>query len=324
MHDFDNAAKEILNFSDRAIIHFLNANFDASHPPDARLIRAGTEHRLPALPAGEPLQSKTIIADETFLVEGSVYYHIEAQLTRRSGMALRMFRYDIAQALAQPVEEDGVETIRLPKSLVIYLEPPPGAPDHELLRVIFPDGSVHEHRTPAIKLPDLSVEELLERHLVIFAPLYILKLRRQTKRAKTREERRALAAELRRLYQELGKAMQQEQEAGIMAEADGEKVVEMTEVLRDKLYGSYTEFKEDEMGKPIEFPNLRVIEQLHVEIDEIKRAREEALSRAELDRQRLRDTALNILRAGQPVEQVAQWTGLPPETVQTLAAQLSK
>jgi predicted transposase YdaD len=38
--------------------------------------------------------------------------------------------------------------------------------------------------------------------------------------------------------------------------------------------------------------------------------------------QRLRDTARNILKAGQPVEQVAQWTGLPRETVQALAAQL--
>jgi hypothetical protein len=76
----------------------------------------------------------------------------------------------------------------------------------------------------------------------------------------------------------------------------------------------------------MEFPNLRVIEKLHAEIDEaasrvaeLERAREEAVSMA---RQRLRDTARNILRAGQPVEQVAQWTGLPPETVRALAAQL--
>jgi predicted transposase YdaD len=83
---------------------------------------------------------------------------------------------------------------------------------------------------------------------------------------------------------------------------------------------------------------LRVIEQLHQELDEERRVREEleqfreeAISKvAELEQsreeaislagQRLRDTARNILRLGLPVEQVAQATGLPPETVQTLAS----
>jgi predicted transposase YdaD len=99
--------------------------------------------------------------------------------------------------------------------------------------------------------------------------------------------------------------------------------------LHRKVYGEYNEFEEDRM----EFPNLRVIEKLHAEIDEIKRSREEAASKvAELEQareeavslagQRLRDTARNILRLGLSVEQVTQATGLPSETVRTLAAQL--
>jgi hypothetical protein len=68
---------------------------------------------------------------------------------------------------------------------------------------------------------------------------------------------------------------------------------------------------------------MRLIERLHSEMDGIRHSREEAVSRVELDRQQLRDTARNILKAGQPVEQVVQWTGLPREMVQTLAAQLN-
>jgi predicted transposase YdaD len=68
--------------------------------------------------------------------------------------------------------------------------------------------------------------------------------------------------------------------------------------------------------------DMRVIEKLHAEIDEERRFREEAISMAELERQRFRDTAQNILRLGLSVEQVAQATGLPLETVQALAAQL--
>jgi hypothetical protein len=247
-----------------------------------------------------------------------------------------MFRYDAAEALEHPSKEGGVETVSFPKSLVIYLEPAAGAPDYELLRVRFPDGFCYEYRTPVIKLTKLSVEGLLERHMVIFAPLYILKLRKKVKRAKTREEREKLAVELKEIYRELGEALGREKEEGNLSEVDGDKVLRMTEVLHREVYGEYNEFEEEVM----DFSSLRVIEKLHKEIDDVKRSREEAVSkaveleqsreeerrsreeavfRAELDRQR---TARNILRLGLSVEQVTQATGLPRETVQTLAAQL--
>jgi hypothetical protein len=244
-----------------------------------------------------------------------------------------MFRYDIAEALEHPAEEDGVQTVSFPKSLVIYLEPTSGAPDYESLRVRFPDGSCYEYRTPVIKLTQLSVGELSERHLVIFAPLYILKLRRKVRRAKTQDERKRLAAELRKIYGDLGTAMKREQEAGNMTKVDGDKIQRITEILHQKVYGSYTEFEEESMKTSRLSEDMRLIERLHEEIDKERRVREEALSRAaELEqsreeavsreRQRLRDTARNILQAGQPVEQVARWTGLPLETVQALAARL--
>jgi hypothetical protein len=311
--DFDDAAKEILNLSDTAIIPFLNASFSASHPPDARVVRANTEYRVP--PAEQRSGGKTIIADEIFLVGETDRCHIEIELHRKAGMAVRMFRYDVAEALDHPTEEDGVQTINFPKSLVIYLEPPANAPDYELLRVRFPDGALYDHRTQVIKLTKLSVGELVERHLLIFAPLYILKLRRKLKRAKTPEKRKHLAAELKEIYGEIGKAMKREKEAGNMTEVDENKIVNITEFLHEKIYGEYNEFKEETMGMGIP-ERMRLIEKLYAE-------RDEAASRAELDRQRLRDTARNILKAGQSVEQVVQWTGLPRETVQALAAQLN-
>jgi hypothetical protein len=180
-----------------------------------------------------------------------------------------------------------------------------------------------------IKLTELSVNGLLERHMVIFAPLYILKLRKKAKRARTREERERLAAELKGIYREIGEALGQEKEDGNLNEVDGDKVLGMTEVLHGDVYGEYNEFEEEAM----DFSSLRVIEKLHKEmkqsreeaasrVAELEQSREEAVSRAKLDRQRLKDTARNILRLGLSVEQVTQATGLPQETVQTLAAQL--
>jgi hypothetical protein len=224
-----------------------------------------------------------------------------------------MFRYDAAEALEHPLNEDGVETVSFPQSLVIYLEPAAGAPDYELLRVRFADGFCYEYRTPVIKLTELSVEGLLERHMVIFAPLYILKLRKKTKRARTQKEREKLAAELRAIYREIGEALGREKEEGNLNEVDGDKVLGMTEVLHGEVYGEYNEFEEE----GTDFSSLRVIEKLHKEMEDVRQSREEAVSRAELDRQR---TARNILRLGLSVEQVAQATGLPLETVQTLAA----
>jgi hypothetical protein len=102
-----------------------------------------------------------------------------------------MFRYDVAEALEHPVEEKGVQTIRFPKSLVIYLEPAANTPDYKQINARFPDGSRYNYQTPAIKL-----RELLERCLVIFTPLYLPKLRKRMKQAGTHEEGGRLAAEL--------------------------------------------------------------------------------------------------------------------------------
>jgi hypothetical protein len=69
MHnDFDSAVKEILSLSNQAIIPFLNANFSASHPPDAPIIRTNTEYRLPSRPGKGRPGGKTVIADRVFLV----------------------------------------------------------------------------------------------------------------------------------------------------------------------------------------------------------------------------------------------------------------
>jgi hypothetical protein len=328
--DFDDAAKEILNFSDSAIIPFINANFAAAHPPDVRIIRTNTEYRVP--PAEQKSGGKTIIADEIFLVGETDRYHIEIELHRKAGMAIRMFRYDVAEAMDHPTEEDGVQTINFPKSLVIYLEPTANTPDHELLHVRFPDGALYHHRTQVIKLTELTVGELVERHLLIFAPLYILKLRQKLKRTKTPEERRKLAAALKEIYGEIGEAMKREKEAGNMTEVDENKIVNITELLHKKMYGKYNEFKEETMGMGIP-ERMRLIEKLYAEMDEIKRSRaeiersfeEERRSREEavfMAGQRLKDTARNILKAGQSVEQVVQWTGLPRERARAPAAQL--
>jgi signal transduction histidine kinase len=141
-------------------------------------------------------------------------------------------------------------------------------------------------------------------------------LRQKLKQAKTPEERRRLAAELKRIYRETGEALKQEKKNGNMTEMDEDKIMRMTGVLHRKVYGEYNEFEEDGMSLS---DDMRVIEKLHAEKAELEQSREEERRLREEERQR---TARNILRLGLPVEQVAQCTGLPQETVQALAAQL--
>ena len=78
----------------------------------------------------------------------------------------------------------------------------------------FPNGSSHEYSTPVVKLTELSVGELVRRRLVIFAPLYLLKLRRRVGEAETHEERERLAGICR------------EPEAALGEEAAGDRISE--------------------------------------------------------------------------------------------------
>ena len=94
---------------------------------------------------------------------------------------LRMIEYDFAIGLEYAEKEDGIYQIRFPHSCVLYLR---GDNSKECmdLKLVFPDGQSVNYKVPVLRMQWYSLEELLEKNLVMLLPFYIIryeKLREQ-------------------------------------------------------------------------------------------------------------------------------------------------
>ena len=118
--------------------------------------------------------------DIALLVANTDYYHLECQMKNDSEMVIRMFAYDVRFAIthAKTMERDTEEiTLHFPHSVVIYPEKNNNLPDHLQCRVIFQDNSEHIYRIPTVRIQTYSLEEIHRKHLNLFIPYAILRLR---------------------------------------------------------------------------------------------------------------------------------------------------
>ena len=115
------------------------------------------------------------------MIIGSRKYHLECQSTEDSTMILRMIEYDFAIGLEYAEKEEGIYQIRFPHSCVLYLRGD-NPKDCMVLKLVFPDGQSVDYKVPVLRMQWYSLEELLEKNLVMLLPFYIIryeKLREQ-------------------------------------------------------------------------------------------------------------------------------------------------
>ena len=122
--------------------------------------------------------------DIALLVANTDYYHLECQMKNDSEMVIRMFAYDVRFAIthAKTTNRNTEEiTLHFPHSVVIYPEKNNNLPDHLQCRVIFQDNSEHIYKIPTVRIQTYSLEEIHKKHLNLFIPYIILRLRPRLK-----------------------------------------------------------------------------------------------------------------------------------------------
>ena len=91
-----------------------------------------------------------------------------------STMILRMIEYDFAIGLEYAEKEEGLYKIRFPHSCVLYLRGD-NPKDCMNLKLVFPDGQSVNYKVPVLRMQWYSLEELLEKNLVMLLPFYIIR-----------------------------------------------------------------------------------------------------------------------------------------------------
>ena len=169
-HIFDKIFKKVITLSCKAVVNLINGLFDTDYPLDSEVTYNWTEFHDEEL--------RKTLADTIITIDGKYSYHLEAQISKDNEIIFRMFEYGFRHANLNREREDDNYILRFPKPVIIYLYYTGKVPDEYTLTLEFDEGAAKfDYTVPVIKLPELTVEELNEKKMVILIPFHLLKLR---------------------------------------------------------------------------------------------------------------------------------------------------
>jgi hypothetical protein len=298
-----------------AVVNLINGLFKTSFPLDSKIDYNWTE-------AINNELGKTIADTILTIYVGNEkhLFHIEVESstddTNDFSIVLRVFEYSYRHAVKHSQDGKDRITLEFPQPKIILLEHNRNSPDEVILELNFGTQGTFEYKVPTFKFLDYSIDELNAQHLGTLAPLYLLKLNHQIKRAieqgKDRETMRQHAKALKDLINDgILNVINENKTAGYINSYDVYVLVGLVEQLYDYLYGDIQEF-EDEGVKGMLAEKLLVRYEEGVD----QRIEEAAEARAE---KRLEEKMINVVRGflanGIPAEIIATSMGLSIDTV---------
>jgi hypothetical protein len=254
---FDAAMKRLMGLSAKVIVAFINGLFELDFPTDSRVSYPNKEQVKQDLTK----QFTDIIIGIHF--GGNDYYFIiEVQIKNDGIMLFRVFQYGYEFALGNRVTEGTVTTIRMPKAMVIYLNPNSNTPYSETLRLVDSDGNYFDYNVKSFRLLDFTPAELADRNMELLFPFQLLKLRSRIEGANNHEQRVALVQPLKEFISEIIPLIENAEATSKLTIADTTEILGILDKLDKYLYtDKYKEFQEvNKMVQDLLYPSVAEIE----------------------------------------------------------------
>ena len=181
--------------------------------------------------------------DLSVLINGTDYYHIECQMKNDHQMVIRMLSYDLHFAMQHcETEQDatGEMILHFPRSVVLYPEKNGKIPDRLCCRIIFQDDSEHTYQVPTVKMQDYSMEEIQKKHLILFLPYVLLRLRPQLE-----SRNRINKEELTSLVNSVIVILNEEVQWGNITELQQKDILELFTRASKKIFTHYPEYQRE-------------------------------------------------------------------------------
>ena len=179
---WDEILKAIVSAMPSQLFPLFKEVYGREYPKDTPIVLLRTETS--SFQGNDMEPPDSTLMDIALLVAGTDYYHLECQMKPDREMVIRMFAYDVRFAIthSKTMDKDTGEIILyFPRSVVIYPEKNDAIPDHLKCRVVFQDNSEHIYTVPTVKIQAYSLKEIKEKHLTLFIPYTILRLRPKLK-----------------------------------------------------------------------------------------------------------------------------------------------
>ena len=253
---WDEILKAIVDVMPEQLFPLLKEVLGKEYPEGTDIRLLSTEYSTYAEAPEEPPGSR--LADIVLVVNGTDYYHLECQMKNDGSMVIRMVAYDLHVAMQHDTirnGETGEIIMRFPNSIVIYPEKNASIPDFLRCRLIFHDGSEHIYQIPTVRIQSYSLQEILEKHLDLFIPYTVLRLR---PRLKSRHP--LTMKELTEFMDEVILVLQTEYADGYLTEQQFQDYVHLFRDAAQRVFAQRQDlWKEVErMTKPlIELPSVR-------------------------------------------------------------------
>ncbi len=165
---FDDVFRTMIEKMPRLAVPLINEVFNASYPPDVKIIQLRNEHQD---------ESGEIISDSCLCILENTY-HIECESSDDSSMAIRMIQYDFRIGMEAAHREGRLYRMTFPKSCVLYLRHSSKTPDFLEVHVTLPDDSDFLYRIPTVKLGSYTMDDMFDRDLQMLLPFYVLRYER--------------------------------------------------------------------------------------------------------------------------------------------------
>ncbi len=275
---WDEILKAIVDAMPKQVFPLIKEIYGKDYPKGTPILLLATESSTYQEDTNAPPGSR--LSDIILLISGTDYYHIECQMHNDHDMVIRMFAYDFHFAMQHTISEDwkqGGLVMRFPRSTVIYPEMNSKLPDVLRCRIIFQDDSEHIYQIPTVKIQSYSLDEIQEKHLTLFIPYVLLRLRPKL------DPERKFPLEKKELTAFVGKVMmilKDETEQGYLTEQEYLDYVNLFRRAAEKIFEKHADFQKevDRMTKPlIELPSV-LQKRLYSEIDSLKASNKALIS----------------------------------------------
>ena len=305
---WDEILKAIVSAMPTQLFPLFKEVYGREYPKDTPIVLLGTETS--SFQENDTDPPGSTLMDIALLVAGTDYYHVECQMKNDSEMVIRMFAYDVRFAIthSKSIEDDtGEIVLYFPRSVVIYPENNQSLPDYLKCRVVFQDNSEHIYTVPTVKIQTYSLKEIKEKHLTLFIPYTILRLRPKLKAERKHPLTRK---ELTEFVEEAILVLKEELLGGYLTEQEYRDYVRLFYFAVDRVLHRHPQMRGEvhRMTEPlIKLPSV-IEKELHAEIaDKDAKLAEQEAQLADKEAQ-LADKDAEIRRLQELVEQLSKHT----------------
>ena len=170
-HEYDNAFRTMENDCPKLLIPLVNEVFKTNYSLDSPIELYPNEQMITS-PEDEQMIR---ITDSNFVIIGSSEdrYHIECESNPdNTELQVRIYQYDMQIALYGHTFIGDTMHVQFPRTAVLYLRHNANTPD-TLKICLHDEDEVLQHEIKVNKIQQYTLEEIFDKHLLIFLPFHI-------------------------------------------------------------------------------------------------------------------------------------------------------